>query len=80
MPVNLDKMVDIEIKTALKNQHDEKLKLTDFKSQNTDRRLNKPRTKVKGKESDEIVVGGVKLIVGLNCKLKDEDRQQGNFN
>ena len=43
MTNSLKVKVDDEIKEALKIMHDEKLKLTDYKQQNTDRRWNKPR-------------------------------------
>lgn len=70
MTTSLKSKVDEEIKDALKIMHDEKLKLTDYKQQNTDRRENKPKV-IKMELHTGIQAAGFKLKVGTNCAIAD---------
>ena len=78
MTTSLKAKVDDEIKQALKITYDEQMKLTDYKQQNTDRRWNKPRNVPKIPPSKDITIGGVKMLIGVNCALLDDERKHKN--
>jgi len=74
MTNSLKYKVNDEINQALKIALDEKLKLTSYQQQNTDRRWNKPRVMIK-ETDDNIKVMGITLKVGTNCGIQDEMRK-----